>query len=228
MNRRLMGFTSAFLLAAAGVALLMHEKKELEVDGPLHETAPRTRVSDSTDDIPTLPTFAVQTKGNVHQLNAIAEEAIAKAQLMESEKSWQRDLPLRQLRELSEEGDTVAMELLAGELSEEQPDEALAYAMAAARGGRPAAAVLAADILATSKHDPAEGLLLLDAFEETHGRSPLVSTVRNRFAHMHAMTEEQILSHYRLLKSNKQRGAPQKYPLTATTEFKAPARPAPP
>ncbi len=99
----------------------------------------------------------------------------------------------------------------------------------AASAGRPLGAILAADTIAQHKHDPAEGLLLLDTYEEIHGRnSVLVANYREKFARIHALTEQEILSHYRLLKSNKQRGAPQKYPLTAASDLKAPARPAPP
>lgn len=161
-------------------------------------------------------------------MQAISEDAVAKVQFFESQRSWQRRLPISELRELSDQGDMIAMELLAGELAESSPDEALGYALIAAKSGRPAAAMLAADILARQKHEQAEGLLLLDSFEDKHGRSPLLTTYRRKYAAIYAVTEQQILSSYRLLKSNKERGAPQKYSLTTTSRTMAPAPPAPP
>jgi hypothetical protein len=153
----------------------------------------------------------------------------AKTEIMEAGRSWQNQRSDAELRVLAGQGDAIAQELMAVRLNEASQEESLKFALMAAASGRPMGAMIAADVIAQFHHDPAEGLLLLDSFEEKHGRSSVfIERYREKFAHIHAYAEAEILSQYRLLKSNKKRGAPQKYPLTAPSNVTEPAHPAPP
>jgi len=170
----------------------------------------------------------VSLPGTAPSGQAHTDRKQAEFELLEAERSWQNTLPRADVRKLADQGDSIAQEIMAVRVLAESPDEALQFALRASNSGRPAAAILAAQIIAEQKHEVAEGLLLLDTFQEQNGPSPLVAGYRRSYLAINQLTQEEIMSDYRLLKSNRELGARQKYPLTAASDFKAPAHPAPP
>ena len=157
-----------------------------------------------------------------------ADRKRAEFDFLRTERSWQNTLPEAEVRQLAGRGDSIAQEIMAVKFLADAPDEALQFALQAADSGRSGAAILAAQIIAEQKGDIAEGLLLLDTFQEKNGPNPLIAGYRRSYLAIHQLTQEEIMSDYRLLKSNRDRGAPQKYPLTAASELKAPGHRAPP
>lgn len=152
----------------------------------------------------------------------------AELEFLEAERSWQNTLPEAEVRKLASRGDSIAQEIMAVKLLANSPDEALQFALQAANAGRSGATMLAAQIIADQKGDIAEGLLLLDTFQEKNGPNLMIAGYRRSYLAIHQLTQDEIMSDYRLLKSNRELGAPQKYPLTGSSELKAPAHPVPP
>lgn len=193
--------------------------------------APEGEVTESTlewgSESSTIPESAF-ARGGKPSSNDITERARAESELLEASRNRMNQLPEEELRRLALSGDSSAQEALAAKLFIDSPGEALEFALAAADAGRPMGAFMVADLLATEKNEVAEGLLFLDSYQEKRGPSALVARYRKNYLSIHQLTQEEILSDYRLLKSNRDRGEPQKYALTERDGPKASARPAPP